>query len=89
MTVNSTGTITATSSQITGFSSITGLSIHSGDLCVADAGNQQIVKRYNSTTLAPTGMIGQVGGYASIPQTVANNKFYMNDVRGSISGSTK
>jgi hypothetical protein len=82
-TVNSDGTITTTGSAITGFANIVGLSIHSGDLCVADAGNQQIVKRYNSTTLASTGTIGQLGGYATSP-TVVNNKFYMNDVSGSI-----
>lgn len=80
-TVNTNGTITATGSQITGFARVAGLDVLSGDLCVLDAGNQQIVKRYNSTTLASTGTIGQVGGYSTSP-TVANNKFYEEDQAG-------
>jgi len=79
--VNSDGTITTTGSIISGFSRIAGLDVFSGDLCVLDAGNQQIVKRYNSTTLASTGSIGQVGGYATSP-AVANDKFYEEDTRG-------
>jgi hypothetical protein len=79
--VNANGSITATKTQITGFSRIAGVSVLNGDLCVLDAGNQQIVKRYNSTSLAPTGTIGQVGGYASSP-AVADNKFYEEDLRG-------
>lgn len=80
-TVNTNGTITTTGNIISGFSRIAGLSILAGDICVLDGGNQQIVKRYNSTTLSATSIIGQLGGYSSSP-AVANNKFYIEDLRG-------
>lgn len=78
-TINTDATITPTSSVISGFARIAGVDVLGGDLCVLDAGNQQVVKRYNSTTLSSTGTIGQVGGYSTSP-TVANNKFYEEDL---------
>jgi hypothetical protein len=80
-TVNNDGTITAAGPQLTGFSRVAGLDILSADMCVLDAGNQQVVKRYNTTSLSLTGTIGQLGGYATSP-TVADNKFYEEDVNG-------
>lgn len=76
-----TGALTATASQITGLSNACGISVLSGDLAILDGGNQQILKRYNSTTLAPTGTIGQVGGYMNTV-TVSNDRFALADLRG-------
>jgi hypothetical protein len=82
-TINTDGSITPTSSQISGFSSVAGIDIFNGDLCVYDGGNQQIVKRYNSSSLAYTGTIGQTGGYANTV-SISNNRFYQNDLRGTM-----
>lgn len=82
-TVNSDGTITSAGVQISGFTAIAGISIHSGDLCVYDNGNQQVVKRYNSSSLASTGTVGTAGGYATSP-AVTNTKFYTNDLTGAL-----
>lgn len=80
-TVNSDGTITATGSQITGFTNICSLSIHSGEIAVFDGGLQSIPKFYNSTTLSVI-VKGTwvVGGYSTSP-VVADNKFYSYDNR--------
>lgn len=80
--VNSTtGDLTSTGIQITGFSNIRGEHCQSGDLLVLDGGTQGVVKEYNSTTLSLVRTVGRVGGYATDP-TVYNDKFYENDVRG-------
>jgi hypothetical protein len=81
-TVNTNGTITVTTSHISGLSNACGISTYSGELAILDAGNQQIPKFYNSTTLAPI-MKGTwlVGGYANTA-VVSNNRFYLQDVRG-------
>lgn len=81
-TVNSDGTITATATQITGFASIAGLDILSGTIGIFDAGNQQIPKFYDSTTLNPIVKgTWQSGGHANTP-VVGNNRFYISDIRG-------
>lgn len=77
----STGAIIPTGVQLTGFSNVCGLHAQSGDLAVLDGGSQDVLKHYNSTTLALIGTIGIVGGYSTTP-TVANNRFYLNDLSG-------
>ena len=77
------GSINNTGSQVTGLSNATGVSAYHGELAIEDAGNQQIVKFYNSATLKQTRTIGLVGGYSSTP-VVANNRFYFSDMRGTL-----
>ncbi len=80
-TINSDGTLTAAVLTISSLARPAGISVLSGDLCIIDGGNQQIVKRYNSTTGSSTGTIGTTGGYATSP-TITNTKFYIEDARG-------
>lgn len=83
-TINSDGSITSTASTITGFNNVRSLHAQGGDLAILDGGTQQVLKRYNSTSLALTATIGSAGGYASTP-TVTNNRFYLNDLGGVLS----
>jgi hypothetical protein len=78
-TVNSDGTLTATGSIISGFTHIMGADVYAGKLSVLD---QQVVKQYNTTTLASISTIGTVGVDYSTSPTVTNTKFYFNDTRG-------
>ena len=52
-----------------------------GLVAVADGGNIQQVKFFNSSTGALSNVLGEPGGYFNDP-TVSNNKFYFNDARG-------
>jgi hypothetical protein len=80
--LNSDGTITPTTRQITGFSRIAGLRYSGNTFYILDAGNQQIPKFYNASTLASiTKGTWVTGGYASSP-TVADNKLYEEDLGG-------
>lgn len=80
-TVNSDGSLTTTGIVISGFSRVAGLSILGGNMLVLDAGTQQVVKEYNTTTHSLIRTVGTVGGYSSSP-TVTNTKFYIEDQRG-------
>jgi hypothetical protein len=78
--VNSDGTLGTSIVTISGFDRVSALSLYSGTLFAEDAGLQQIVKKYNSTTGAYISTIGQPGGYSASP-AVANDKFYFEDSR--------
>lgn len=81
--VASDGSLNVTNLQITGLSNATAVSTFNGELAIEDAGTQQMVKFYNSTTLKPTHTIGIAGGYSTTPE-VANNRFYFSDLRGTL-----
>ncbi|MGF7081540.1 hypothetical protein [Mucilaginibacter sp. UYCu711] len=72
--INTDGSLGTVAITISGLNDVGGLSVMSGDLCVLDKGDQQTIKRYNSSTGDYTGMIGETGGYATSPD-VTNTKF--------------
>lgn len=79
--VNTNGTLGSSSTQITGLTSVRGLSLNGTDLCIADGGSQGVIKRFNKTTGSSTSTLGTVGGY-STSEVVTNTKFYWDELRG-------
>jgi hypothetical protein len=80
--INSDGSLTSTTRQLTGFSRIAGADYFNNTFYILDAGNQQIPKFFNSTTLATiTKGTWVTGGYATSP-AVLDNKLYEEDLGG-------
>lgn len=81
--VNSDGTLQTASIPITGLTTPlkTAISQDGATIAVIDAGNQQVVKAYSTSTGASSWTLGTVGGYFS-NATVTNTKFYFSDTRG-------
>ncbi|MFL5744436.1 MAG: PA14 domain-containing protein [Niastella sp.] len=84
-TVQADGSLSAPVLHLTGLADPVCMAVSpdGNTLVVADAGNSQQLKAFDNTTGAPSWTFGQQGGYLANPN-VANDKFYFNDVSGSI-----
>ena len=83
-TVQSNGALVSTTTSLTGLVDPLALAVSPDGvtIMVADGGTNQQIKGFNTTSAAILWTFGQRGGYVTDP-TVANNKFYFSDTRGS------
>ncbi len=79
--VNSNGTLSSPILKLSGIGTAGAISVSGTTIVVIDAGTNQIVRFFNTSTSAQTATLGTLGGYATSPN-VTTTKFLFNDFRG-------
>lgn len=82
-TINANGTLTAATLTLSGIATPGAIAVNGGNIAVIDAGVNQIVRFYNTTTGVQGTQLGTTGGYAT-SSDVTNTKFFFNDYRGNL-----
>ena len=81
--INANGTIGTVALTLSGIATPGAIQVYGSKLAVIDAGTNQIVRFYNTTTGVQATQLGVTGGYATNPD-VTNTKFFFNDYRGNL-----
>ena len=79
--VNANGSLSSPILKLSGTGTPGAVAVRGTTIAVIDAGKNQIVRFFNTTTGIQTAILGTVGGYANSPN-VTNTKFLFNDFRG-------
>ncbi len=80
-TVNSNGTLSTAVLKLSGIGTAGAIAVSGTTIAVVDAGTNQIVRFFNTSTGTQTSTLGTAGGYSASPD-VTNTKFLFNDFRG-------
>ncbi len=82
-TINSNGSLGTKTLTLSGIATPGAIQVYGSTIAVIDAGVNQIVRFYNTSTGSQSTQLGVNGGYASSPD-VTNTKFFFNDYRGNL-----
>ncbi|MEO8111311.1 MAG: hypothetical protein ABI594_14810 [Ginsengibacter sp.] len=81
--VNANGTLGSAVRTLTGIATPGAIQAYGSTLAVIDAGVNQVVRFFNTTTGVQGTQLGTTGGYANSPD-VTNTRFFFNDYRGNL-----
>ncbi len=81
--INSTGTLGSKILTLSGIATPGAIQVSGTTVAVIDAGVNQIVRFYNTSTGAQSTQLGVTGGYSKSPD-VTNTKFFFNDYKGNL-----
>ncbi|MEP7231000.1 MAG: hypothetical protein ABI691_12155 [Ginsengibacter sp.] len=82
-TINSNGSLGTKTLALLGIATPGAIQVFGTTIAVIDAGSNQVVRFFNTSTGTQAAQLGVTGGYASSP-VVTSTKFFFNDYRGNL-----